>query len=99
MSRLARIHRQNLINYGILPLLFAHNDAYDRLQIGDKLNCENLRSKLANGEAIVYTSGNGDVETVHHLTPEEIAVIIDGGVIAHRRLLGHMHEASERRSA
>lgn len=95
----ARIHRQNLINYGILPLLFANNDAYDRLQIADKLNCENLRGSLTNGEAIVFTSCKGDVETVHHLTPEEIAVIIDGGVIAHRRRLGHMHEASERRSA
>ena len=95
----ARIHRQNLINYGVLPLLFANNDAYDRLQIGDKLNCENLRSKLTSGEAIVFTSGKGDVETVHHCTPDEIAVIIDGGVIGHRRRLGHMREGSERRSA
>ena len=33
----ARIHRANLINFGILPLIFAVPDDYERLNIGEKL--------------------------------------------------------------
>ena len=35
----ARIHRQNLINYGVLPLLFVHPEDYDRLRKGDVRTC------------------------------------------------------------
>ena len=30
----ARIHRQNLINYGVLPLVLVHPEDYDRLRLG-----------------------------------------------------------------
>ncbi len=33
----ARIHRQNLVNYGVLPLVFAEPMDYERLEHGDVL--------------------------------------------------------------
>ncbi|MBE3576025.1 MAG: aconitate hydratase [Firmicutes bacterium] len=45
----ARIHRSNLINFGIAPLIFAEEDGYDRIQAGDELEIPGLRSALARG--------------------------------------------------
>ena len=36
----ARIHRQNLVNFGILPLTFVENDAYGHIRQGDVLEIE-----------------------------------------------------------
>ncbi len=49
----ARIHRQNLINNGILPLEFANEADYDRIDQGDKLLIANIRSLVENGGKIV----------------------------------------------
>ena len=45
----ARIHRQNLINYGIVPLLFVEPTDYDRLEKGEVLRVGDLRRKLQRG--------------------------------------------------
>ena len=45
----ARIHRQNLINNGILPLEFVNEADYDRIEQGDDLVIANLRNIVENG--------------------------------------------------
>ncbi|MBP1544362.1 MAG: aconitate hydratase [Oscillospiraceae bacterium] len=49
----ARIHRQNLINNGILPLEFVNEADYDRIDQGDSLVIADIRSIVENGGAIV----------------------------------------------
>ena len=49
----ARIHRANLINYGILPLVFADPADYDALTKGDILTLSGIESALANGSDFV----------------------------------------------
>lgn len=49
----ARIHRQNLINNGILPLEFVNVEDYDRIEQGDMLAIENIRDVIAEGKDIV----------------------------------------------
>ena len=49
----ARIHRQNLINNGILPLEFVNGEDYDRIEQGDMLAIENIRDIIAGGGDIV----------------------------------------------
>ena len=49
----ARIHRQNLINNGILPLEFVNEGDYDRVEQGDTLVIANIRSIIENGGSIV----------------------------------------------
>jgi aconitate hydratase len=80
----ARIHRQNLVNYGILPLTFADETGYDRLQKDDVLRAGNLRRALEGGEDITFDC-RGPVRTRHHLTPLQIDVILAGGLINWRR--------------
>lgn len=49
----ARIHKENLFNYGILPLVFENGEDYDRLCQGDRLVIENVREGLATGRFVV----------------------------------------------
>ncbi len=86
----ARIHRQNLINYGILPLVFVNPEDYDRLRQGDTLSISNLRRKLESGDKIILQTARGELEARHALTAEQIAIIIDGGVVAHRAREYHL---------
>ena len=45
----ARIHQANLINFGILPLVFADPADYDRIEQGDRLAVKDVRAGLAAG--------------------------------------------------
>ena len=49
----ARIHRQNLINNGILPLEFVNEADYDRIEQGDDLVIANIRNIVENGGKII----------------------------------------------
>ena len=80
----ARIHRQNLVNYGILPLTFANEADYDRLQKDDVLRVDNLRRALKSGEDITFDC-RGPVRARHGLTALQIDVILAGGLINWRR--------------
>ena len=82
----ARIHRQNLINYGVLPLVFVEPADYDRLEKGDVLAAWNLRRRLESGEDITLdAAGKGAVFTKHGLTQKQIEVILAGGLINWQR--------------
>jgi aconitate hydratase len=50
----ARIHHQNLANYGILPLEFVDPSDYERVERGDELAVKGLRERLRHG------AGDGD---------------------------------------
>src|SRR5699024_2689421 len=41
----ARIHWQNLVNFGVLPLTFVNEEDYDLLSAGDVLVLSDLRNK------------------------------------------------------
>ncbi len=46
----ARIHRSNLINFGIVPLLFSNPSDYQWLKQGDRLRFPNLRKYIEEGK-------------------------------------------------
>ena len=81
----ARIHRQNLINYGVLPLRFADSSDYDRLVAGDALQADNLRRSLEQGEPIALRCDGLEIETWHDLTADQIEAVLAGGVVNQRR--------------
>jgi aconitate hydratase len=80
----ARIHRQNLINYGILPLTFVDEADYDRMHKDDVLRVDGLRRALRSGEDVTFDC-RGTVRTRHDLTALQIDVILAGGLINWRR--------------
>ncbi len=76
----ARIHRANLINFGILPLVISRED-YGRLERGDRLQFDGLRVAVQRGQPIVATRLNTDetIELTCELSEREREIILAGG--------------------
>ena len=83
----ARIHRSNLINWGIVPLVFDDAAAYDAIAQGDRLGLPALRRALAAGERVpVVHAGSGARFTASCLlTAREREILLAGGLLAHTR--------------
>ncbi len=82
----ARIHWQNLINFGVLPLRFERLDEYDLLEPGDRLLVEDLPATLERGRE-VPVAVNGDslqVALVHDLSPRQLEILLVGSVLNSR---------------
>ncbi|QRQ85589.1 aconitate hydratase [Cupriavidus oxalaticus] len=79
----ARIHWQNLVNFGILPLRFGDAADYDRLALGDVLVLEHLDTALATGTEIEASIANrGEcLLLTHGLSPRQVAILRAGGLI------------------
>jgi len=80
----ARIHWQNLVNFGILPLEFADLSDYDRIEQGDVLAFEGIRAALERERRSVTAENttNGErYELTHHLSPRQVEVVLAGGLI------------------
>src|SRR5699024_3751785 len=67
----ARIHWQNLVNFGILPLTFVHEDAYDTLESGYVLVLDDIQTKIETSNTFdVEIKGKGKtVKVAHALSP------------------------------
>ncbi|WP_047155424.1 aconitate hydratase [Aneurinibacillus tyrosinisolvens] len=78
----ARIHRQNLINVGILPLVFRDESVYEQIAQGDELLIENTVNQLAGDEIIVRNVTKDTVfTTVHDLSDRQKEIIKAGGLL------------------
>ena len=80
----ARIHWQNLVNFGILPLEFADPGDYERVEQGDILVLDSIRDALADSSRSVTaenTTKGERYELTHHLSPRQVKVIVAGGLI------------------
>lgn len=78
----ARIYRQNLINYGVIPLTFAQEKDYDRIQTHDILVIEDLSAQLKNKEIKVYNKTQDFYFlTKCNLTSREQEILLSGGLV------------------
>jgi aconitate hydratase len=77
----ARIHGQNLVNFGVAPLLFG--DPADRAGIdaGDTLRIDGLRHALESGDPIEVTAGDRSFRVRHDLSERQVRVLLAGGLI------------------
>ncbi|HEV8473543.1 MAG TPA: aconitate hydratase [Methylomirabilota bacterium] len=80
----ARIHRSNLINWGIVPLTFDDPAAWDTIERDDRLRIDGLRAALAAGTrvTIVNERTGGRVTASCALTPRERDILLPGGLLA-----------------
>jgi aconitate hydratase len=80
----ARIHWQNLANYGVLALEFENPGEYDTIDQGDMLRIQQLRDALANKDTLqVDNLTKKSTFTVHHrLSPRQVQDVLAGGLIA-----------------
>ena len=80
----ARIHRQNLANFGILPLLFKDDESYDSIDQGDTLQFRNLRDQVQSGTDVELTNADKDETYVveHDLSDRELKMVLEGSQIS-----------------
>ncbi len=79
----ARIHRSNLINFGILPLIFENKDDYDKIEPGDAFIIESLRKAISEGENKIRINikGKGEITAIIELTERERKCILAGSLL------------------
>jgi len=83
----ARIHRANLINFGIVPLMFAEPSDYDSVDQGDELLIENIREQLKGGHDITVKNltQNTTIAAKHDLSARDVEIILAGGKLNYVR--------------
>jgi len=84
----ARIHRSNLINFGLVPLLFRSQDDYKLVDQADQLEIPNVREQLKAGpEVVVKNLTKGlEVTLTHNLSGHELEILLDGGLLNHLKV-------------
>ena len=80
----ARIHQANLVNFGIVPLVFANEEDYDRIEQGDKVTLD--LSRLEKGATLI--KGREKIPLTHELGERDLTVIRAGGSLLYARKTG-----------
>ena len=79
----ARIHWQNLNNFGILPLTFADPDDYDKIEQGDVLKLEGVRAAIEGSATVtVVNETKGDsFKAEHEMSDRQVNMVLAGSLI------------------
>ena len=78
----ARIHKNNLINHGVLPLIFANPEDYNKIDVLDELEIEFAPQQLTTRTLNVYNKTKGFLFAVKaELSDDEVETIICGGQV------------------
>jgi len=79
----ARIHWENLCNFGILPLSFTGKNDYEDIEQGDELALEGLHEALDSGKEITARNRRTGkrYKLDHNLSHRQIRMILKGGLL------------------
>jgi aconitate hydratase len=79
----ARIHHANLVNVGILPLTFADETDFDRLEQGDEWEITDVRAALQAGKNLTLRNLTKGItfEVTYSLTDRQVEILLGGGLL------------------
>ncbi|MCL6629366.1 MAG: aconitate hydratase, partial [Armatimonadetes bacterium] len=79
----ARIHKANLINFGILPLTFVNPKDYDELHPDDELQMHDIRRQLKDKPILRVENKTRATwfEVKHDLSERQLDIILAGGML------------------
>lgn len=77
----ARIHRANLVNFGILPLSFADEKDYETVTVEDNLEIDVTGLDKADLLVVKNTTKGTQFKVYHGLTPRQAEIIKAGGLL------------------
>jgi aconitate hydratase len=78
----ARIHKANLVNFGVLPLQLAAAADYDALAQGDRLRVPDVRRQVeAAAKQIPVFAGDRRILTLLDVSPRQRRMLLAGGVL------------------
>jgi aconitate hydratase len=81
----ARIHKANLVNFGILPLTFTDPADYAGIDDGDRIKVENVRKSLETNKPLVLRNETKgvDIKVEYDLSGRQRETLLDGGLLNH----------------
>ena len=79
----ARIHWQNLINFGILPLTFDNPQDLERIERGDVLTIPDVREAIQRGTRLTVINKRKDqaYPTQHSMSERQVRIMLSGSLI------------------
>jgi aconitate hydratase len=79
----ARIHEQNLVNAGVLPLTFADEADFEKIEAGDVLTVSGIHDGVAEGRDMAVTvAGKGtEIAARHNMSPRQVEIFRAGGLV------------------
>ncbi|MPN18813.1 2,3-dimethylmalate dehydratase small subunit [bioreactor metagenome] len=84
----ARIHKANLINSGIIPMVFECDEDYEKISLEDKLEiCDLYNGLIENRVKIINHSKNESFYAKVELSPKEVEVVKAGGKLNYTKNL------------
>lgn len=86
----ARIHKANLVNFGILPLVFSNPSDYDNLDQDDELEIKSVCDRLSNNNPLILENKTKRtiIEVQYDLTPRQVSIILSGGMLSYMKATG-----------
>jgi aconitate hydratase len=78
----ARIHKSNLVNFGIVPLTFVNPADYDGIKQGNTIGFSGIRSAIEQGKSEILATVNG--QTLHtrlEISDRQRRVLLAGGIL------------------
>ena len=77
-----RIHKANLINFGIIPAIFSFSEDYEKLSYGDIIKILDLHSAIKNGEITIQNkTKNIEIKLNVELSQRQKEIILSGGLL------------------
>lgn len=77
---IARIHKGNLVNHGVIPMLFADPAAYDSIDQMDELEIDGLLDQIPTRRITVKNlTKHFEFEAILDMTDNELEVVLAGG--------------------
>ena len=81
---IARIHKGNLVNHGIIPMLFEDPSVYDHIELEDYIEIDNLLDQIPTRRIKVQDKTKGfEFYVTLDLTDNEIEVVLSGGQLSY----------------
>ena len=79
----ARIHKANLVNFGLLPLTFKNEADYENIEQGDIVELNELKLSLKNKSQLklINKSKNQEYELICDLSDRAIDIVLAGGLL------------------
>ncbi len=85
-----RIHNANLINFGIVPLLFKNKKDYEDIEQGDELEIPDIKKIIQDGGSLIVRnkSKGTEFEVDYNLSDREKQILLAGGTLAYMKQQG-----------
>jgi aconitate hydratase len=78
----ARIHWQNLVNFGILPVELVDESDHEAIEVGDVLELKDIREALGDDTMTLHNTTQDSTYAVRHrLSARQVDVLLAGGLI------------------